>query len=171
MQTIPQLKSPAKPWYREPWPWLLMAGPAAVVVAGAYTTVLAFSSTDGLVADDYYKQGLAINRTLQREQRAQALDLSASLSFNPESGRVRVVLSGAQLPTTVVLRLTHPTRMGQDRRIELARSGAGNTYEGASAVPQGANHWNAVLETPEWRLAGVWADPARVSLRLAAGHS
>ena len=36
-------------------------GPAAVIVAGVYTTILAFSSTDGLVADDYYKQGLMIN--------------------------------------------------------------------------------------------------------------
>ena len=26
-----------KPWYREPWPWLLMSGPAAVLVAGAAT--------------------------------------------------------------------------------------------------------------------------------------
>ena len=55
------------PWYREPWPWLLMAGPAAVVVAGFATLWLAVSSNDGLVADDYYKQGLAINQTLQRE--------------------------------------------------------------------------------------------------------
>ena len=27
----------AKPWYREPWPWLLMLGPAVVVVAGFIT--------------------------------------------------------------------------------------------------------------------------------------
>jgi len=26
-----------KPWYREPWPWILMSGPAAVLVAGAAT--------------------------------------------------------------------------------------------------------------------------------------
>ena len=33
--------SAAKPWYREPWPWIMMAGPAAVVVAGAVTMWLA----------------------------------------------------------------------------------------------------------------------------------
>ena len=171
MESIPPLRTPPGPWYREPWPWLLMAGPATVVVAGVYTAVLAFSSTDGLVADDYYKQGLAINRTLQREQRATALDLAASLSFNPDSGRLRVVLTGTQLPATLVLRLTHPTRVGQDLRIELARSGAGNLYEAQSPMPQGANHWNAVLETPEWRLAGVWVDPMHLSLRMAAPRS
>ncbi len=53
MQSIPQRKTPITPWYREPWPWLLMSGPATVIVAGIYTSVLAFSGTDGLVADDY----------------------------------------------------------------------------------------------------------------------
>jgi len=26
-----------KPWYRERWPWILMSGPAAVLVAGSAT--------------------------------------------------------------------------------------------------------------------------------------
>ena len=55
----------AKSWYREPWPWLLMMGPAIVIVAGFYTLWLAIQSNDGLVADDYYKRGLAINQTLR----------------------------------------------------------------------------------------------------------
>ena len=41
-----------KPWYREPWPWILMAGPAAVIVAGAVTIVLAVASHDPIVAED-----------------------------------------------------------------------------------------------------------------------
>lgn len=41
------------PWYRHRWPWLLMAGPGTVLVAGAITTWIAFASADGLVADDY----------------------------------------------------------------------------------------------------------------------
>ncbi|RPI42555.1 MAG: hypothetical protein EHM59_17550, partial [Betaproteobacteria bacterium] len=54
--------TPIKPWYREPWPWLLMAAPAAAVLAGAVTLALAIQSYDGLVAEDYYKQGLAVNQ-------------------------------------------------------------------------------------------------------------
>ena len=30
-------RTPAPPWYRQRWPWLLMAGPAIVVVASMYT--------------------------------------------------------------------------------------------------------------------------------------
>mgnify|MGYP000916835605 FL=1 len=54
---IPPESAPAKPWYREPWPWLLMSGPGLVVIAGVVTAWIAFSGADGLVADDYYKQG------------------------------------------------------------------------------------------------------------------
>ncbi len=55
---------PARPWYREPWPWILMSGPAIVVVAGLYTFVLAATTTDTLVTEDYYRKGLEINREI-----------------------------------------------------------------------------------------------------------
>ena len=68
-----------KPWYRELWPWLIISGPAAVLVAGAVTTWIAFASADGLVAEDYYKQGLGINRRLAREDAARKLGISAAI--------------------------------------------------------------------------------------------
>ncbi|MBV5267272.1 MAG: FixH family protein, partial [Burkholderiaceae bacterium] len=58
------------PWYREPWPWILMSGPFIVVVAGFITAYLAVISNDGLVSDDYYKQGLTVNQRTERDQRA-----------------------------------------------------------------------------------------------------
>ena len=48
--------SSLKPWYREPWPWILMAGPVIVIVAGAFTMTLAFTHQDELVATDYYRK-------------------------------------------------------------------------------------------------------------------
>src|SRR5438309_2026759 len=60
----------ALPWYRERWPWLLFSGPFVVVIASLASAWLAVRSDDGVVARDYYKRGLLINRTLQssREQ-------------------------------------------------------------------------------------------------------
>ena len=46
------LRSENQPWYKDRWPWILMAGPAVVVVAGFITLWLAISSDDGLVSDD-----------------------------------------------------------------------------------------------------------------------
>lgn len=40
-----------KPWYRHRWPWLLMAGPFAVIVAGTITTIIAVRTADPMVAN------------------------------------------------------------------------------------------------------------------------
>src|SRR5688572_10359806 len=76
----PSTDHTAKPWFKEPWPWILMSGPAVVVVAGAFTIWLAFVSSDGLVADDYYKRGLAINQELQRDRVAAERSLTAEMN-------------------------------------------------------------------------------------------
>jgi hypothetical protein len=147
----------SKPWYREPWPWLLMAGPAAVVLAGIATTVLAVTSFDGLVADDYYKQGLGINRVIARYEKARALGLAATVQFNPERTRVRVVLPPESKPAAVKLALVHPTRPDSDQSVRLAYSGDG-IYEGAIHPPR-ALAMQLRLEDGEgrWRLAGNWS--------------
>ena len=44
-------KQQSKVWYKEPWPWLLMAGPAIVVVAGFFTLYLAISRPDPVYTD------------------------------------------------------------------------------------------------------------------------
>jgi hypothetical protein len=56
------------PWYRHRWPWLLMLGPAIVVVAGIATAVIAVRTDDGLVDPDYYRHGLHLDRAVQDER-------------------------------------------------------------------------------------------------------
>jgi hypothetical protein len=62
--------SPAQPWYRQRWPWLLIAPPLASVVAGGAMLYLAIVSDDGLVATDYYRRGIEIDARLTPEQAA-----------------------------------------------------------------------------------------------------
>ena len=40
------------PWYRQFWPWFIIALPASVVVASFFTLWLAISNPDQLVVDD-----------------------------------------------------------------------------------------------------------------------
>jgi hypothetical protein len=151
------MRGPVRPWYRDPWPWLLMIPPAAAVAAGIVMGVLALRSEDGLVVDDYYKRGLAINQVLDREARAVQLGLQATLSFSPQGDRVRVVLSaGGSDASRPTLRLVHPTRTGRDQTVVLA-SGAGGVFEGA-LMPVSPGTWRLVLEDSGglWRLAGEW---------------
>jgi len=114
-----------RPWYRERWPWLLMSGPVAVIIAGAFTTWIAFATADGLVADDYYKRGLAVNVVLEREQAAVRRGIGASTQRRGD--RVRVELRG-DAPPVLLLHLAHATRANEDVRLRLAR-GADGSYE------------------------------------------
>ncbi len=155
----------AKPWYREPWPWLLMAGPCVVIVAGFFTLWLAITSDDGLVADDYYKRGLAINQTLSRALRAEQLALGARVVLGADGARARVTLTGAGvLPEYLRLRLVHPTRAVADELIEL-RAVTPGVYEGVLAAAV-AGRRVVMLEdrAQTWRLAGEATGSAQVVL-------
>lgn len=164
-----------KPWYREPWIWFLAAGPLAVIAAGFVTLWLALTSDDGLVADDYYKQGLAINQALGGDRMATALGLRAIVLAGPE--RVRVVLTGSRMPAALRLRLSHPTRSGKDQVVVLPAATAG-VYEGslpaaARAGPEQGRRtgrWRVLLEDAEksWRLTGEWPTPQGKPLILVS---
>lgn len=138
-----------RPWYRQLWPWLLISGPAAVLVAGAVTTWIAFASADGLVAEDYYRQGLAINKVLAREEAARRLGIAAEVRMQGES--IRVVLKGAK-PEALFVHLAHATRAGHDQRLRLAPAGEG-VYE-AELAPLPPGRWRIVIEDPRaaWRI-------------------
>ena len=147
---------PTAPWYRSRWPWFLIMGPAIVVVAGFISLYLAWRTDDGLVADDYYKRGLAINQTLARSARSAALDLAATVDVERD-GTVHARLSSRDvLPPVVRLRLLHPTRAGLDQAADLAL-GPDGRYTGH--VDPGARGRRLVLvETADWRLGPVEID-------------
>jgi len=157
------------PWYRQRWPWLLIAGPATVVVAGFFTLYLAITTDDGVIADDYYKRGLLINKELVRSQRAEAMGLSAVLHVAP-SGAVRLELAAGTdgaFPDSVTLKLVHPTRSGQDRAVALTH-GPGNVYVGdLGAFPAG--RWLVSVETPQWRLPASEVTDGLASVTLGSG--
>lgn len=166
--TSPQ-PSPAarRPWYREPWPWIVMAGPAIVVVAGIATAIIAFRGADGLVADDYYKQGLGINRQIARDEAARQLAIAGEVQVLP--GVVRVTLrSTAPLPDRVTLRFAHPARASEDRVLHLART-AGGAWEAPLAQPLSAGRWRAIVETAQWRVATQFDTKAAEAAALSPG--
>ncbi len=141
------------PWYREPWPWLLMAGPAIAVIAGIYTMALAIRSDDGLVAEDYYRRGLAINQVLAREELARVRKIVALVGFS--GNKVRITMSAdTVLPPTLRLRIVHPTRAGEDRDLLLVAQG-GNTYSGDWPLLSHEAR-RLILEDPAgtWRIDG-----------------
>ena len=57
-----------RPWYSHPYVWMVIAFPLAAVIAGFITLTLAIQSDTGLVVDDYYRKGQAINQIIERDQ-------------------------------------------------------------------------------------------------------
>jgi uncharacterized protein len=52
------------PWWQQPYLWLVLSGPLLVVIASLITAAIAAKLADPVVAEDYYKQGININKTL-----------------------------------------------------------------------------------------------------------
>lgn len=151
-----------RPWYREPWPWLLMAGPAVVIVAALATAWIAISSNDGLVTDDYYKKGLAVNQTLARNELAARLGLEVRARFTADgvdAGLKSVIGADFVPPKSLSLSLSHPTRAGLDQSVTMPMSDG--RYVARLRLPR-AGHWLVIVEDDArtWRLMGNVMLPA-----------
>lgn len=162
------------PWYKQFWPWFLIAFPATAVIAGIATLLIATADPDGLVVSDYYKAGLAINQDRERQRRAEALGLNARLAFDPETGNLRLRLtadaeSAVRDVAQVSVRLVHPTRAHRDLQAELYRDLSG-ALSGPIGFP-GKGYWRVVVEPAigDWRLTGRLSLPEHTEVRLLPG--
>ena len=61
------------PWWRFPLLWMVLGGPAVVVVASFVTLWLALRTPDPVLSEDYYREGIDINRTLVEKKHLPAL--------------------------------------------------------------------------------------------------
>jgi hypothetical protein len=155
------------PWYKQFWPWALMAGPVTVIVAGFITLGLALHTPESLVVDDYYKQGKAIHLSLQRDRQAQALGLQALLQWDGDRVKVSVESqhnTNSAWPQQLELLLSHPVDAAQDQRIllrklETPRTGttAQAVYSGATLVPKDQLKYEFILQdlNGQWRVLSL----------------
>lgn len=149
------------PWYRHRWPWILIAGPAAVILASIVTVWIATERNDPLVAGDYYKQGLAINEDLARSKMASSLGLSGTLRSEPESWLLTLrAREGVSLPARLTVSLSHSTRQDLDQVLELSQQSPGYYHGVRHDLAPG--RWQILLEDADrtWRLAASvrWPD-------------
>ena len=155
-----------QPARREPMLFLVIGLPAAAVVAGIATLVLALGG-DGDTGD------ARVRRVAQTQTTDLAPDLAASrLALRGEAkldgnGAVRLRFGGPA-PAAAVLQLTlrHAAGPERDRSARLVRAGEG-LYLGRLDAPRAAGAYNAELapESGDWRLVGR-LEPSQVVLEL-----
>jgi hypothetical protein len=154
--TVPEDPSPT-PWYRQFWPWFLIALPASSVVAGLTTVWISLQDRDGLVATDYYKRGLAINERLERAERARAMGLEGAARFDPVTGDLVLQLD-ADVPLAVEsleAGFHHATRSYHDVTVPLVTA-AGGRYSASLDEPLAPGRWWLEVYPPDnaWRIQG-----------------
>ena len=144
-----------KPWHRHPWVWLMIALPMTAVIGGMVTLYIAVTTSDGLVVDDYYKRGKAINMDLARDRAAATHQLQARLAIDLQYRRVTLKLQAQdyELPAVVTRAIVHPTRAGHDQVVQLQMVDAGRYAGTVSGLAPG--RWHVQLAAADWRLSGV----------------
>jgi len=170
---------PPLPWYRHFWPWFIVGMLASAVLASLASLAIALVHADPVVRDDWYRDGTAINRRIERDLAARRLGIAGSLSVDEVRHELRLDLGGDGLEPLqeVRLELSHATRAERDRGVVLGRSDDGS-FRAAFEAP-GSGSWYATLtpvlhgapgaEAADWRLSRRLELPTSEPLRFGGG--
>ena len=166
------IREDTKPWYRQFWPWFIMALPAASVVAGLTTLWISMQTTDSLVvrSDDGVK--IATDRHINAERLATQLDLAALVKIDSTTGAVLAAMQSgdlADVPAAIEFELLHPAFANRDLSITLNKAmpdAAGNPVWVGHFVTVPNERFYAVLKSgDDWRLSAEWQGDASLMLR------
>jgi uncharacterized protein len=133
---------PQKPWYRYGWVWFLISIPGSAVIVGSITIWIAFTKGDTLVADDYYKEGRAINQRLEKDAEAASRGILIRPSvFRLADGNTLIQVqyqaaAGQPAPEFIRLRMSHPTLDERDVLATLNKVTTPEIVVGPSAAPK-----------------------------------
>ena len=142
---------------KEPWFWVVVGLPAVVVLACFYMLYLAISTNDGVVSDDYYKEGLAINQDLRRDDKARAYGLVGELVLADGSAKLRlrsneqVAQSLSGQPLALFLQNLGAPERDQNLTL-LPVAGEIGTWRAVIPEMPSKGHWQIQVQTSEWRL-------------------
>ena len=146
--------SAQRPWYRQAWPWFLISLPASAVFGGIATLILAVQSPNAMVVDDYYKEGLAINRQIHRQTTARDMGLNALLRSDGQQLSLDLSATEPVADDRVILQFIHVTRAELDREVIMQRQADGHYRTALPELAQGTT-WNLRLQgsNNSWELA------------------
>ena len=144
----------ASPWYSVAWVWLLLCIPFSAVVFGIVMIVSANYQPDDLVVDDYYREGMGINRRLQLDENAAIVGARVSLRGVTDEGAVFHVTQGSEL---LNLTLFHVSDRSRDIKGLLDAEGGGiYTFQSPEFARKLNNPgiWYIEIRDPknQWRL-------------------
>ncbi|MDN6180972.1 MAG: FixH family protein [Halomonas subglaciescola] len=159
------------PWYKQFWPWFLISIVLSSVAFGTFYAFFAFKYYDGVVVEDYYAHGKAINMVLAKQDRTRELELSGDLHVDPLTSDIILDLEGERRPDTLELKLIFPTENDHDQTFTLEHVRDGRYV--ARGPDNLRYRWYLRLQPaaddPEWRLVGEARFPTEDGITLHPG--
>jgi hypothetical protein len=141
------------PWYKQFWPWFLIAVPTSSIIVGTIVFNLANNTTDSLVVDDYYKEGKAINARIDKDERAKYLNITTEMTITDDN-TVSVKFHSGIPKSGEALRLNlyHVTLEEKDQQVFLAKDASG-VYRGTFEQSV-RGKWRITLQpiNEEWKI-------------------
>lgn len=148
---------------------MLIGIPAGTVVACGITIYLAIVSADGMVVDDYYDAGKAINLSKERDERATELGLSAQL-VRGDNNAIRVLFNQALDESSLVASFSHATQDERDRTVALVAVGSRSFDAVLDALPPGKWYVQIAPSEGDWRLRATAYDADFRTLSFQPGQ-
>ncbi len=148
-------EQPTRPWYKQFWPWFLIALPLSSWIMGGVILNLAINTSDSVVKDDYYKEGKAINLDLEKTRQARLMHLVSELSIDDEAVSLRFINGDPKGLSSLTLEFYHPTMAKRDFELTLLRTALGS-YRAPLPAPI-SGKWRLSLHPyhQQWRIQQV----------------
>jgi uncharacterized protein len=116
----------AKPWYKEPWPFILIGITGLGVVAGSTLAFIGISNPPEIVRGDYAQFARGLVDTNVRTGRARELGLSGSMALADAQLTLNLSAIDPQaLPAQLLVQFQHPAYSELDATVLLQRQADG----------------------------------------------
>lgn len=145
-------------WYKQFWPWFLIILPLCAVIASFTTLKIALDNSDSLVAEDYYKDGKAINMDLRKEKYAKQIGMQFSMTFDDKQIQI-TQHGGPAYSAGLLVEFYHPTLSESDFKLVATADGNGIYRIELDQPIKGA--WEVRLESFD----GIWRIQKRLTLK------
>lgn len=154
-----------KPWYKQVWPWILIAIPLATMLKAVHSVYLMNQQSPDLVVDDYYAEGKAINMNLAKYREAASRNLQATILVAANKAIITFAANPI-LDANLKLKFVHNTIAAQDFEVDAARSGENLYIAELPATLTGK--WNLVVadNTEQWKLRATFILPQAAAIKL-----
>lgn len=144
----------SKPWYKQFWPWFVIALPMASVAISLTLVYYAVKYKVSLVRENWYKDGVAINVELDEQKKAKQDGLKAFVTYTAKDNTIMVRIKNldTRVEPELTLDLIHPTLEKRDQTVELVRTPDNAYFAKLTSTPSGFYYTHITSEKGHWEI-------------------